>query len=382
MPNLPALPDMGLPAVTSNLTTTLLPGISSPVVPGQPIEQAFGSILISMMKSDQAIEDDTENPAPISIDALIAGMMAAPANPPQLVPSQPAPDALDTPNAPDAPAEELLSMLATSMMPNTGQPVADEPVTFPAGGLVSAAPLNLPSDPGRHVANPLQATSQAHAAPLPAELPAGNISTNAPFPAPVNSFNQAIDAANFADSGKSLPPSMTSVPVTPMATHTSSAPLTDTAADTTANDAPTIAAEFGQPDWPEEFGRKITWLATQRMQAAELKLHPAHLGPIEISLQLSGDQQLTAQFVSHHPAVREAIEANLPRLREIMAENGIMLADTSVNADTPRSQKENGQGSPFRRPTTSDHSPPYDPTGPQISALQVIRRSNLIDTFA
>ncbi|KXK39256.1 hypothetical protein, partial [Nitrosomonas europaea] len=288
MPNLPALPDMGLPVVTSDLAATLLPGVASPVVPGQPIEQAFGSLLISMMKSDQAIEDDTENPAPVSIDALIAGMMAAPANSPQPAPSQPALDALD---APDTPAEELLSMLTTTMVPNTGQPVADEPVTFPAGGLVSAAPLNLPSDSGRQAADPLQTTGQAHAAPLPAELPAGNISTSTPFPAPVNSFNQAIDAANFADSGKSLPPSMTSVPVTPVAAHTSSTPLTDTAADTTANDAPAIAAEFGQPDWPEEFGRKITWLATQRMQAAELKLHPAHLGPIEISLQLSDDQR-------------------------------------------------------------------------------------------
>ena len=381
MPNLPALPDMGLPAVTSDLMTTLLPGVASPVVPGQPIEQAFGSILISMMKSDQAIEDDTENPAPISIDALIAGMMAAPANSPQPAPSQPAPDALDALDAPDTPAEELLSMLTTTMVPNTGQPVTDKPVTFPTGGLVSAAPLNLPPDSSRQAADPLQTTSQAHATPLTAELPAGNISTSTPFPAPVNSFNQAIDAANFADSGKSLPPSMTSASVTPAATHTSSTPLADTTADTTANDAPAIAAEFGQPDWPEEFGRKITWLATQRMQAAELKLHPAHLGPIEISLQLSDDQRLTAQFVSHHPAVREAIEANLPRLREIMAENGITLADTSVSADTPGQQAENRQGSPFRRPAAGDHSS-YDSTSPQTPALQVTRHSSLIDTFA
>lgn len=373
MPNLPAIPDMGLPAVTSDLTATLLPGVANPVVPGQPIEQAFGSILISMMENDQeAIEDTPEDPALVSIDALIAGMIAAPTHPPQ--PALPQP-------ASDAPAEELLSMLATTMMPNTGQPVADEPVTLPAGELTFATPVNLPSDPGRHTADPLQTTSQAHTAPLPVELSAGNISTNTSFPAPVNSFNQTIDAANFADSGKSLPPSMTSVSVTPVATHTSSTPLTDTATDTTANDAPAVAAEFGQPDWPEEFGRKITWLATQRMQAAELKLHPAHLGPIEISLQLSDDQRLTAQFVSHHPTVREAIEANLPRLREIMAENGITLADTSVSADTPRQQAENGQGNPFRRPTANDHFP-YDSAGPQTPALQVIRHSSLIDTFA
>lgn len=373
MPNLPAIPDISLPALTSDLITTLLSDISSPVISGQPIEQAFGSILISMMESDQTVEDDTENPAPVSIDALIVGMMTAPSNPPQ--PALPQ-------IASDTPAEELLSMLTKTMVPNIDQPVADEPITFLTSGVASAMPLNLPPESSRQVADPLQTTSQTRTTPLSAEFLAGNINTSTSFPVFTNSLNQqAIDTANFADSGKSLPPSITSVSVTPVAAHTSSTSLTDTAADTTTKDAPAIAAEFGQPDWPEEFGRKITWLATQRMQAAELKLHPAHLGPIEISLQLSGDQQLTAQFVSHHPAVREAIEANLPRLREIMAENGITLADTSVSADTPGQQAENGQGSPFRRPAASAHSL-YDPTGPQTPALQVTRRSNLIDTFA
>src|SRR5690606_17986949 len=125
---------------------------------------------------------------------------------------------------------------------------------------------------------------------------------------------------NFADGGKILPST-----ATPIATPASFSSVTGTANTTTTHTA-TIATEFGQPNWHEEFGQKITWLTTQRIQTAELKLHPAHLGPIEISLQLSNDQQLTAQFVSHHAAIRDVIEANLPRLREIMAENGITLA--------------------------------------------------------
>jgi flagellar hook-length control protein FliK len=271
-------------------------------------------------------------------------------------------------------------MLTTTTVSHTNQPVANKPVTFPAGGLASSTPLNLPLDSSRQAADPPQTAGQTHPAPITVELSVGNMNVSTWVAVPTNSFNQVTDVANFADSGKSLPPSMTFAPVTPAATHTSNIPLTDTA-DTAANDAPAIATEFGQPDWPEEFGRKITWLATQRMQAAELKLHPAHLGPIEISLQLSGDQQLTAQFVSHHPAVREAIEANLPRLREIMAENGITLADTSVSADTPQQQAENGQDDPFRHPAASDHFP-YDSTSPQTPVLQVTRRSSLIDTFA
>ncbi len=101
--------------------------------------------------------------------------------------------------------------------------------------------------------------------------------------------------------------------------------------------------------WPDEFGHKITWLATQQLQTAELKLHPAHLGPIEVLLKITteqGIQQLTAQFTSQNPLVRETIEANLPKLREIMAESGITLADASVGADTPRQGGQNSQQTP------------------------------------
>lgn len=366
MPNLPAMQDINLPDVTSD-AIPIGPSIASSVVPGQPIEQVFGNILINMMESDQIIEDTSKNPESASIDALIAGMMATPTNPPQ--------------PASDTSAAALLSILTTTIAPNTGQLVTDKPATSSTEALVPATLINLPPDSSRQAPDSLHTASQAYTAALPVELSTGNMNVNNVFPAHTNSFSQAIDAANFADSGKSLPFPMTSSSATPVTAHTSSTPLIDNTADTPANNTSAIAAEFGQPDWPEEFSHKITWLATQRMQTAELKLHPAHLGPIEISLQLSDDQQLTAQFVSHHPAVREVIEANLPRLREIMAESGIMLADTSVSADTPRQQTENGQNSSFRHPTASDHSP-YNPTDPQTPSLQGTRRSSLIDTFA
>lgn len=95
------------------------------------------------------------------------------------------------------------------------------------------------------------------------------------------------------------------------------------------------------PTWGDELSQKITWLATQKQQVAELHLNPAHLGPIEITLTINNeDRQASAQFVSSHFAVREAIEQALPKLREMMAENGISLGNINVTADSPRQQAE------------------------------------------
>lgn len=89
----------------------------------------------------------------------------------------------------------------------------------------------------------------------------------------------------------------------------------------------------GQPKWGGEFAQKIVWLSSQQNQVAEIRLNPAHLGPVEVTLSITQDQA-TAQFSSPHLAVREAIEQALPRLREMMAENGITLGNVMVGSDS------------------------------------------------
>ncbi|MCC6916479.1 flagellar hook-length control protein FliK [Nitrosomonas sp.] len=391
MPNLPAISSPGLPAATSDPMTTLLPGAASPDTTGQPAEpvfgQVFGNILTRMAGEAPDVKDDTdaENPVlALPADSLMISMMTAPVSEPRPVP--------------EAAPEELLSMLSANLAPDTGYPAADTPdisagdtplpaaipanPPFAPGDFAQRTPALLQPTPGNSGASTTMLTpanerpGPARPGPVEVHFQQGlDISgPNGTLPDLAN--NQTTDTANFADSGKILPSA-----ATPAAVHASGTPLIDST-DSTTKDSPAVAAEFGHPDWPEEFGRKITWLATQRMQAAELKLHPAHLGPIEISLQISADQQLTAHFISHHAGVRDAIEANLPRLREIMAENGITLTDTSVSADTPGQQAENGQQTP-RHPAENGRGHfRYDSAGSQTSARQIIRHAGIIDTFA
>ncbi len=90
--------------------------------------------------------------------------------------------------------------------------------------------------------------------------------------------------------------------------------------------------------WVDDFGQKIVWVATQHGQSAELHLNPPHLGPLDVLINVNGDQA-TALFTSSHAVVRDAIEQALPKLREMLADNGIMLSNATVSDQSPREQQ-------------------------------------------
>jgi len=100
-----------------------------------------------------------------------------------------------------------------------------------------------------------------------------------------------------------------------------------------------VTQPVGAAGWGNEVGEKMVWMANRLESRAELVLTPPNMGRVEISLTVSGDQA-TASFASTNPAVREALEAALPRLREILAEAGIQLGQAQVSAENARQQAQ------------------------------------------
>jgi flagellar hook-length control protein FliK len=140
---------------------------------------------------------------------------------------------------------------------------------------------------------------------------------------------------------------------------------------------PALDAPVGTPNWNTELGQKIVWMVGDKQQVAELRVNPPELGPLDIKLTTDG-QQTTAVFTSPHSAVREAVESALPRLREILADSGIMLGNASVTADTPR------DGQPSAAPRTGSHTvdrraADADPAAPPA---RVVSSRGLVDLFA
>ncbi|WP_395504580.1 flagellar hook-length control protein FliK [Ectopseudomonas hydrolytica] len=97
-----------------------------------------------------------------------------------------------------------------------------------------------------------------------------------------------------------------------------------------------------QGGWSEAVVDRVMWLSSQNLKSAEIQLDPAELGRLEVRVNLSQDQaQVT--FASPNASVREALEGQMHRLRELFTQQGMSLADANVS-DQSLSRGWQGQG--------------------------------------
>jgi len=136
-------------------------------------------------------------------------------------------------------------------------------------------------------------------------------------------------------------------------------------------------------NWAGDFGQKVVWLASNDKQFAQLTLNPPQMGPIEISLSLD-KANATASFVSTNADVRNAIEAAMPRLREMFASAGINLGQTNVGAESFRQPAGNGDGAqPSSRWTADNAILVAGSVGAARSGSLALQRGNgMVDIFA
>lgn len=97
-----------------------------------------------------------------------------------------------------------------------------------------------------------------------------------------------------------------------------------------------------QGGWSEAVVDRVMWLSSQNLKSAEIQLDPAELGRLEVRVNLSQDQaQVT--FASPNAGVRDALEGQMHRLRELFAQQGMSLADANVS-DQSLGRGWQGQG--------------------------------------
>jgi flagellar hook-length control protein FliK len=99
---------------------------------------------------------------------------------------------------------------------------------------------------------------------------------------------------------------------------------------------PPMTKHFSHPEWNKEMGERVIWMHKQEIPSAELRLNPKHLGPVTIKIDVTQDQA-TVAFTAQHAVVKEAIEASLPKLREMFSAQQLNLVDVNV------SQNDSGQ---------------------------------------
>lgn len=144
-----------------------------------------------------------------------------------------------------------------------------------------------------------------------------------------------------------------------------------------------ISTPINDQRWSQNFGEKIVWMARNDQQQAHLNINPAHLGPVQITLSLSGDQA-SASFASPHAEVRQAIEDSLPRLREMLSGAGINLGNADVGSQLARQQSEQGprfsDGARFRGETAILAQDGQ--SGTASASIPINRGRGMVDLFA
>lgn len=134
------------------------------------------------------------------------------------------------------------------------------------------------------------------------------------------------------------------------------------------------------PQWGTMLNERVTWMASRNIQNAEIRMSPPELGPLRVQVSIDeGSAQVN--FDAQHAMTREAIELALPRLREMLSENGLLLTDVSVS-DQEVNHGQEGVGHDANSEVSSadgSQGEGEDLSDPAIAGSRA--KSGIVDTF-
>jgi len=121
------------------------------------------------------------------------------------------------------------------------------------------------------------------------------------------------------------------------------AALTQAATPKTANALPVNQPiAMHQSGWTEEVVNRVMYLSSANLKAADIQLQPAELGRLDIRVNMVPDQQTQVTFMSANPSVREALDGQMHRLRDMFSQQGMGQVDVNVS-DQSRGWQGQGQ---------------------------------------
>ncbi|MEY8214455.1 MAG: flagellar hook-length control protein FliK, partial [Colwellia sp.] len=90
-------------------------------------------------------------------------------------------------------------------------------------------------------------------------------------------------------------------------------------------------------DFTDAVKDKVMLMISQKLQQFDITLDPPELGNMHVRVNLQGEQAVV-NFMVQNPQAKEALEQNMHKLREMLAEQGVDVGDANVEQ---HSQQEN-----------------------------------------
>lgn len=142
----------------------------------------------------------------------------------------------------------------------------------------------------------------------------------------------------------------------------------------------TLSTPVNSQQWNEELSQKIVWFSGRNIQAAEMHLNPAELGPIDVKIHVQNDVT-SVTFNVNNASVRDLLESNVVRLREMMEANGVNVGEVNIDSDSRDQSQQSSSDSGKNNFGNSAHDDADDAELVTSEQEVKIKQVNLVDYF-
>lgn len=297
-----------------------------------PVGKAKDAVSTDQDDSADKPDDNAATADPLAVQPIVQPVVPAP------VVEAPSPTQPATPEVP----------VAQLAVPAPPPPVADDTFDPEADPLDAMPAVRLAMEQGGHVSAGSQAqvkTPANEAAPAAAQGQASAIAMLVDGESEDSTTGDGGEKAfkGLVDEGlKDLKSASSDTRVDDFANRL--AALTQAAVPKTTNALPVNQPlAMHQSGWSEEVVNRVMYLSSANLKSADIQLEPAELGRLDIRVNIAADQSAQVNFVSGHAGVREALDSQMHRLREMLAQQGMGQVDVNVSDQQRHWQGQQGQ---------------------------------------
>ena len=138
------------------------------------------------------------------------------------------------------------------------------------------------------------------------------------------------------------------------------------------------------PQFSDEVGEQVRVFVNNGLQEARLQLTPADLGRVQITINTEGDNARVV-FVAETAAARDLLDQSMPRLREMLQQSGIQLAQGDVSDQTESQRRGEQLDADAERVAHADEAADTEqvvrPELGGIDGIDSVNGSGRVDTY-
>lgn len=145
----------------------------------------------------------------------------------------------------------------------------------------------------------------------------------------------------------------------------------------------TETLQMTRPDLSVNMKERMTLMMRSGIQTADIRLDPAELGQMQVKMSVENDVT-SVSFVVQNSQAKELLEKALPQLKEMLAEQGVEMGESSVSQqDKQQQQLGDGEGHGQGQMAGNGHNEPEVEEGAIVQQVSITNGAvGGIDFFA